>query len=157
MKLNLWKALFLILCRDLFDIDLRDMRLRVQERKEEQGAAQAVEPQRHLVTIHLEDGHGGHRYLNDIEMTSELQRFAQRVVSGSVTFSEGGGQILYHWTLLDQPNSERLIFPDETFYYLSGDVKDFNLATDCVPEPSTFVLLALGLMGLAFYRWRRSR
>ena len=40
-------------------------------------------------------------------------------------------------------------------YYNGGDGNDVVL--DTVPEPSTFVLAFLGLMGLAAYIWRRRR
>jgi len=72
-----------------------------------------------------------------------------------VTISADGGQLLYHWTLDDQPAFEQIIFPNEDYYYLANDVKDFNVATECVPEPLTVGLLALG--GLALLRRKRGR
>jgi hypothetical protein len=71
-----------------------------------------------------------------------------------------GGQALLHWVLPNQPAWESLIFPSldyNTLYDIStglgGVVKDWNLATQCVPEPSTFVLLLLaGICGWALRR-----
>jgi len=65
----------------------------------------------------------------------------------------GGGQILYSWELDYQPAWEEILFPSEDFYCLSGDVKDFNIATQCVPEPATLALLLVG--GLALIRRRK--
>ena len=61
----------------------------------------------------------------------------------NLNISPGGGQILYEWTLDDQPPHEEIIFPDETFYWLSQNVKDFNIAIECIPEPATMALLAV--------------
>ena len=71
-----------------------------------------------------------------------------------ITISADGGQILYTWTMDDQPPFERIIFPNTDYFNLSGDVKDFNVATECVPEPMTMSLLLIG--GLAILR-RRGR
>jgi hypothetical protein len=77
----------------------------------------------------------------------------QNVYDPTRAFSAGGGQILYTWELTYQPASEDIIFPSEDFFNLSNDVKDFNIATECVPEPATLSLLALG--GLAMLRRRK--
>jgi hypothetical protein len=71
----------------------------------------------------------------------------------TLTLSPGGGQILYTWELDYQPAWEEILFPSEDFYCLSGDVKDFNIATECVPEPATLALLLVG--GLALIRRRK--
>lgn len=72
----------------------------------------------------------------------------------TVTESVDGGQLLFFWDLSDQPDWEQLIFPDADYYNLSTYVKDWDVATVCVPEPVTMGMLALG--GLALLR-RRSR
>lgn len=66
----------------------------------------------------------------------------------TLAFSPGGGQILYTWELTYQPAWEEIIFPSEDFFNLAGDVKDFNVATECVPEPATLSLLALAWLAL---------
>ncbi len=71
-----------------------------------------------------------------------------------ITISADGGQILYEWKMDDQPPFERIIFPNTDYYYLTGDIKDFNIATECVPEPATMGLLVLGGIGLLIRRKR---
>jgi len=46
-------------------------------------------PKAQIVTLEIVEG-PTRRYLTDIELTPELQRFCRGVVDGSVTFSEGG-------------------------------------------------------------------
>jgi len=65
-----------------------------------------------------------------------------------ITVDEDGGQILYHWTMDNQPPLETIIFPDESYYNLSGDVLSFNVATECIPEPMTLSLLLIGVAGI---------
>jgi len=72
----------------------------------------------------------------------------------TLDFSAGSGQVLYTWELDFQPNEEYLVFSSTDFYHLTGDVKDFNIATECIPEPATLGLLALG--GVALIRRRRA-
>jgi len=67
--------------------------------------------------------------------------------SPEIDISADGGQILYHWTLENQPLWEEIIFPNEDYFNLSGNVKDFNIATECVPEPCTLGLLGLVALG----------
>jgi len=65
-----------------------------------------------------------------------------------VTISADGGQLLYKWVLDTQPAWEDILFPTEDYYNLAGDVKDFNIATQCVPEPVTLALLSAGAVAL---------
>jgi hypothetical protein len=76
----------------------------------------------------------------------------------SVTWSADGGQALFYWKLdeLDgQPGWESIVFPDASYKNLfdlsvvpaaGGPVKDWNLATRCVPEPGTCLMIALAAM-----------
>lgn len=71
-----------------------------------------------------------------------------------VELSADGGQAVLHWVLPNQPAWETLIFPDpsyNTLYNIStglgGVVKDWNLATNCVPEPAAIVLLISAAFG----------
>jgi hypothetical protein len=71
-------------------------------------------------------------------------------------YSDDGGQILYTWILDHQPSFEDILFPDSTYRMLgTGDVKDFNIATECVPEPMSLGLLASGALLLLSRRRRR--
>ena len=67
--------------------------------------------------------------------------------------SPDDGQLLFTWVLDYQPQFETIIFPNIKYNTLTGDVKDWDVATICVPEPATMTLLALG--GLAVLRRRR--
>jgi hypothetical protein len=80
-----------------------------------------------------------------------------------VKWTADQGQALFHWTLDDQPGWETIVFPDasyQTLYDIStglgGPVKDWNLATLCVPEPSTCLTLAFAIaMFIGYARFRR--
>ena len=65
------------------------------------------------------------------------------------------GQLLFTWELDYQPQFEAIIFPNNAYNLLDSYVKDWDVATICVPEPATMTLLALG--GLAVLRKRRKR
>jgi hypothetical protein len=67
----------------------------------------------------------------------------------SVTSSEDDGQLLFVWKLDFQPNSEQIIFPDAKYQTLLGNVKDWDVATKCVPEPGALILLAMAFLMLA--------
>ena len=71
----------------------------------------------------------------------------------SVIPSADDGQLLFTWALDYQPAWERIVFPDDKYMLLDDDVKDWNLATVCIPEPATVALLGLG--ALAALRRRR--
>ncbi|MFA6135078.1 MAG: PEP-CTERM sorting domain-containing protein [Phycisphaerae bacterium] len=70
-----------------------------------------------------------------------------------IDYSPDNGQIRLHWVLDYQPAWEKIVFPLGKYCDLSGDVKDLNVATECIPEPATLALLALG--GLAMLRRRK--
>ena len=71
----------------------------------------------------------------------------------SIVWDNDGGQVLINWVLETQPDYETIVFPDTNYFNLTGNVKDFNVATECVPEPAMLSLLAAG--GLAILRRRR--
>jgi hypothetical protein len=67
--------------------------------------------------------------------------------------NDDGGQIMYKWFLDHQPAWEDIIFPSIDYHDLAGDIESFNIATECVPEPATIALIAIG--GVALLRRRR--
>jgi hypothetical protein len=69
--------------------------------------------------------------------------------------SDDDGQLLFVWVLDYQPPFEWIKFPDDAYQNLTEHVKDWNVATQCVPEPVTVALVGLGLAGLAARRRRR--
>jgi hypothetical protein len=66
----------------------------------------------------------------------------------TVEWEEDGGQVLLTWILDDQPDFETIVFPSTDYYNLTNNVKDFNIATECVPEPATLMLLSVGAVAL---------
>jgi hypothetical protein len=79
-----------------------------------------------------------------------------------IEWSEDGGQVLLTWILDEQPEWEKILFPSIHYKHLYGSpewtcgcVKDWDLATHCVPEPGVWMLLAGGLAMLVVYRRRR--
>jgi|GEM_PF-1659793 len=69
--------------------------------------------------------------------------------------SADDGQLLFTWELDYQPQFETIVFPNNAYNLLDSYVKDWDVATICVPEPATMTLLALG--GLVVLRRRRKQ
>ena len=79
-----------------------------------------------------------------------------------VSWDDDGGQALFYWKLDaedGQPGWESIVFPDPSYKSLydigtglGGPVKDWNVATICVPEPATMCLLAFGALALVARR-----
>jgi hypothetical protein len=67
----------------------------------------------------------------------------------SYEWSEDGGQVLVYWDLPVQPDWEVLVFPSLDYQTLTGVVKDWDVATYCIPEPTSLVLLGIGSMLIA--------
>jgi hypothetical protein len=92
----------------------------------------------------------------------QLNVGGQLILPDRVDWADDGGQALFVWILdeLDgQPASEILVFPDPSYRQLfdistgmGGPVKDWNVATICVPEPATLSLLMVGVVVLLCLR-----
>jgi hypothetical protein len=75
-----------------------------------------------------------------------------------VDFSLDSGQIRLLWQLQYQPGWETVVFPNANYFNLSGDVKDFNIATLCA-HPGDATLddaVALGDIGILAGNWSKS-
>jgi hypothetical protein len=75
----------------------------------------------------------------------------------SVTASDDGGQLLYYWELPYQPAFERIKFPSDKYKTLNDNVKDWDLATYCVPEPFSMAFLGTAFLGVVTHRVRKHR
>jgi hypothetical protein len=64
----------------------------------------------------------------------------------NVTPSDDDGQLLFYWKLDFQPDWEQIVFPDAKYETLAGNVKDWDVATNCVPEPGVLVLLGVAVL-----------
>lgn len=85
---------------------------------------------------------------NDVDPGITLMLPDGTSVMPAVQYSNDFGQILLTWELDIQPAWERIVFPDAKYLQLNGDVKDWNLATVCVPEPATAMLVLVVGVGL---------
>ena len=85
---------------------------------------------------------------NNVPPGITLDTPLEQGLTPEIDYSPDYGQILLHWSLTYQPAWETFVFPTADYWALSGDVKDFDIATICIPEPTTVALLALGLIGL---------
>jgi hypothetical protein len=74
----------------------------------------------------------------------------------SAQLSPDCGQVLFTWDLPIQPGWEELLFPSALdYYWLDGRVASWDVATLCVPEPGTLVLILMAGLGLLVYARRR--
>ncbi len=91
---------------------------------------------------------------NDTDPGIVLELPDGTTVTPEARYSADFGQILLRWDLDDQPDWEKIIFPDDNYLNLTGDVKDWDVAFRCVPEPATMLLFGIGVLVLALRRRR---
>ena len=82
----------------------------------------------------------------------------------SINLDGTGFQLLHEFDeAVDGGDPEgTLVFVDGTFYGIThnsdvGDGTIFSFVPSLIPEPSTFALGLLGLLGISFITWRRRR
>ena len=77
------------------------------------------------------------------------------------TWASDNGEVLLEYDFTNQPAWEKIVFPSDEYLKINlvgnqgYNVLEWNIATECVPEPATISLLALG--ALALVRRRRAR
>ena len=79
-------GVFLWLDRDLFRDDRERRKIQTHHGD---SARREAEPERHLVTLRLDEGNTS-RYLHDIPMDTPMRMFAKRLHNGTAAFSERG-------------------------------------------------------------------
>ena len=78
----------------------------------------------------------------------------------SAEWASDNGQVLLTYVFDDQPAWEKVVFPSDEYVLIDKvlqqgyNVFEWNIATECVPEPATLSLLALGAL-LTLVRRRR--
>ena len=77
------------------------------------------------------------------------------ILLDSIEWSSDNGQVLLTYVFDDQPAWETIVFPDNSYKTLAGNVFEWNIATECVPEPATMSLLVLGAIALVVRRKRK--
>ena len=97
----------------------------------------------------------------------QLNVGGQLIPWDTLTWDDDGGQALFTWILdelVGQPPNEILVFPHMSYKQLydistgmGGPVKDWNVATICIPEPATTVMILSSLLGLFIVSARRGR
>lgn len=97
-----------------------------------------------------------------LEERLEMEQFAVRTLDTNnqevlieptaLKESADSGQLLVTWELPFQPDWEVIVFGNDKYHDLDGNVKDWNVAIECVPEPATLALLGIG--GLMLLRRR---
>jgi hypothetical protein len=102
-------------------------------------------------TVWLEVDYVSQTYFptNPIILSSQLG-----AIISSPTITTNSASLTWMWTIDPQPAWEMIAFPDASYINLTG-INRIDIATRCIPEPSTMVLVSLGLAGLAFATHRR--
>ena len=75
----------------------------------------------------------------------------------SITASQDDGQLLFTWLLDFQPAWENILFPDNRYNTLAGNVEGWDVSTICVPEPGGCVLLITAGISVLLFAWRRRK
>ncbi|MGB2937417.1 MAG: PEP-CTERM sorting domain-containing protein [Phycisphaerae bacterium] len=94
----------------------------------------------------------------DPDIVLRLAQDGEDIEPTTTDYSPDSGQILFYWKLDEQPGVEYLVFPSDEYQKLWGNeigVKDWNVATLCVPEPATLAFVGLGLAALVARRRRK--